>query len=85
MHRNNDPFVSNIYQLILNNERYQGLKLKFPTPSEKNPDKKTTIKIYRSGKINIDGAVSDESARYYNKKILKIFDKYKDLVIKTVL
>lgn len=85
MHRNNDPFVSNMYQLILNNERYQGLKLKFPTPSEKNPDKKTTIKIYRSGKINIDGAVSDESARYYNKKILKIFDKYKYLVIKTVL
>ena len=85
MQTNNDPFVSDMYQLILNNERYQGLKLKFPTPTEKNPDKKTTIKIYRSGKINIDGAISDDSARYYNIKIMKIFDKYKDLVIKTIL
>ena len=85
MYKDKDPFIHDMYQLILNNERYQGLKLKFPTPTLKNPDKKTTIKIYRSGKINIDGAVSDESARYYNKKILKIIDKYKDLVIKTIL
>ena len=78
MHRNNDPFVSNVYQLILNNERYQGLKLKFPTPSEKNPDKKTTIKIYRSGKINIDGATSELEVFEIYYWIQYIFAKYWD-------
>ena len=57
-------------------ERYQGLIIKFRTPIPGKPQKKTTIKFFTSGKINIDGAISEESAEYYYNWVDKFFIKY---------
>ena len=37
-------------------EKYAGLLLYVKTPTPANPQKRTTVKIFNSGKINIDGA-----------------------------
>jgi len=39
-------------------EQYPGLKLKIPTPTEDSPNKRSTVKIFQSGKINVDGKTS---------------------------
>ncbi len=54
-----------VSEVKYNSERYQGLILKFNTPVARNPKKRTTIKIFQSGKINIDGADSEIIARKY--------------------
>jgi len=54
-------------------ERYQGLIIKFKTPIMDKPNKKTTIKLFASGKINIDGAISEESAQYYYEWVDRFF------------
>lgn len=43
-------------------EKYPGLLIKIKTPITKSPNKETTIKIFPSGKINIDGANNREEA-----------------------
>ena len=45
-----------------NPENYPGLLIKIKTPNVINENKKTTIKIFPSGKINIDGANSRTEA-----------------------
>jgi hypothetical protein len=45
-------------------EKYPGFLIKVKTPNMRSKDKKTTIKIFPSGKINIDGANSREEAEY---------------------
>jgi hypothetical protein len=40
----------------LNTEKYSGLLLYIKTPTATNSQKRTTVKIFNSGKINIDGA-----------------------------
>lgn len=66
-HKNKCPSVANITEIKYNIERYPGLIIKFSTPIERNPDKQTTIKMFQSGKVNIDGAVSEKCAlHYYN-------------------
>ena len=40
----------------LDTEKYSGLLLYVKTPTTANPHKRTTVKIFNSGKINIDGA-----------------------------
>lgn len=45
-------------------EKYPGFLIKIKTPNEKKPDKKTTIKIFPSGKVNIDGANNRTEAEY---------------------
>lgn len=42
--------------LKLNPEKYPGLLLYIKTPMPDKPSKRTTVKIFPSGKINIDGA-----------------------------
>lgn len=37
-------------------EKYSGLLIYVKTPTQANPQKQTTVKIFPSGKINIDGA-----------------------------
>lgn len=64
-HRNKCPSVSNITEIKYNIERYPGLIIKFATPIPRNPRKQTTIKMFQSGKVNIDGAISEECAWYY--------------------
>ena len=51
-----------IAEIQNNCERYFGLILKFYRPVPWKLSKKTTIKILRSGKINIDGGNSVEEA-----------------------
>ncbi|MCW5952982.1 MAG: hypothetical protein KIT69_12070 [Propionibacteriaceae bacterium] len=48
-------------------EKYSGLKIKFRSPTQENQDKETTVKIFSSGKIEINGAqTQDEASRVYN-------------------
>jgi len=46
----------------LNTEKYSGLLLYIKTPTATNPNKRTTVKIFNSGKINIDGANNIQEA-----------------------
>lgn len=50
----------NIAEIQNNCERYFGLIIKFYRPVPWKVDKKTTIKILRSGKVNFDGGNSEE-------------------------
>lgn len=50
----------NIAEIQNNCERYFGLIIKFYRPIPWKADKKTTIKILRSGKVNFDGGNSEE-------------------------
>ena len=50
----------NIAEIQNNCERYFGLIIKFYRPIPWKVDKKTTIKILRSGKVNFDGGNSEE-------------------------
>ena len=52
----------NLAEIQNNCERYFGLIMKFYRPVSWKLDKRTTIKVLRSGKINIDGANSKEEA-----------------------
>lgn len=45
-------------------EKYPGFIIKIKSPLEGEPNKKTTIKIFPSGKINIDGANNREEADF---------------------
>jgi TATA-box binding protein (TBP) (component of TFIID and TFIIIB) len=64
-HEKKCPGVHNITEIKYNIERYPGLIIKFSTPITRNPLKQTTIKMFQSGKVNIDGAISEECAAYY--------------------
>lgn len=46
----------------LNTEKYSGLLLYIKTPTPTNQHKRTTVKIFNSGKINIDGANNNQEA-----------------------
>ena len=46
------------------NDAYQGLIITLNTPNPIKPDKKTKLKLFSSGKINIDGANSFDEAVY---------------------
>jgi hypothetical protein len=52
-----------------NFEKYTGIIVKFKTPIEDKPNKLTTVKIFSSGKINIDGGNTYEES-YIIKKII---------------
>ena len=43
-------------------EKYPGFIIKIKTPNKDKPDKQTTIKLFNSGKINIDGANNRDEA-----------------------
>lgn len=70
-----------------NPEKYPGFIIKIKTPIASRPDKQTTIKLFPSGKINIDGANSREEAEYIyywvndmlcSRKGLVRYDEYID-------
>lgn len=66
-----------------NPERYPGLIVKFGTPIDKNKKKQATIKMFHSGKINIDGLVSEQhSTKYYNW-VESVYNDYKSQVLYT--
>jgi len=67
---------------IQNNcERYFGLILKFNRPVAWKLDKRTTIKILRSGKINIDGGNSIEEIYQLYYWLKYTFIKYKSAIL----
>lgn len=80
-HRNKCPSVSNITEIKYNIERYPGLIIKFATPIPRNPRKQTTIKMFQSGKVNIDGAISEECAWYYYNWINDFYVAHEDAVV----
>lgn len=45
-------------------EKYPGFIIKIKTPSSDKADKRTTIKLFMSGKIDIDGANNRQEAEY---------------------
>jgi hypothetical protein len=55
-----DTNPMNIAEIQNNCERYFGLIIKFYRPVPWKAEKKTTIKILRSGKVNFDGGNSEE-------------------------
>lgn len=66
-HKKYSKNFPSISEVKFNPERYPGLIVKFSTPTQKNRDKHTTIKMFRSGKVNIDGVMSESSAyKFYN-------------------
>jgi TATA-box binding protein (TBP) (component of TFIID and TFIIIB) len=82
-HQNKCPSVKNITEIKYNIERYPGLIIKFATPIPRNPRKQTTIKMFQSGKVNIDGAISEECARYYYNWINDFYVTHADSVMYT--
>jgi hypothetical protein len=70
-----------IAEIQNNCERYFGLIIKFYRPVPWKITKKTTIKILRSGKINIDGANSVEEAYELYYWLESIFIKYADTIL----
>ena len=67
---------------IQNNcERYFGLILKFYRPVPWKMSKRTTIKVLRSGKINIDGGNSIEESYELYHWIESIFAEYASTIL----
>jgi hypothetical protein len=64
-------------------EKYPGFLIKVKTPNAVDLDKKTTIKIFPSGKINIDGANSREEAEFIYYWLNSIFFENPDLIYST--
>lgn len=64
-----------------NFERYTGIILKFNTPIEDNKEKLTTVKIFSSGKLNIDGSNNLEQSTIIKKIISKIIYLNKDSIL----
>jgi hypothetical protein len=70
-----------IAEIQNNCERYFGIIVKFYRPTPWNLNKRTTIKILRSGKINFDGGNSElEIIELYNW-LIYIFVKYYEYII----
>jgi hypothetical protein len=71
----------NIAEIQNNCERYFGLIIKFYRPIPWKKDKKTTIKILRSGKVNFDGGNSQEEIfELYHWLQWFILDRYEEIV-----
>ena len=54
-------------------EKYSGLKIKFRSPTKDKPDKETTVKIFNSGKIEINGAQTNQEAERVYAYLIKFF------------
>lgn len=70
-----------IAEIQNNCERYFGLILKFYRPVSWKLEKRTTVKVLRSGKINIDGANNIEDAFVLYHWLEHIFDQYRSSII----
>ena len=81
--KSKSPDVDNVIEVRYNPERYPGLTIKLLTPIPTNSNKRTTIKIFKSGKINIDGATSPECAEKYYYWLNWYFDKHHKRVLYT--
>lgn len=62
-------------------ERYTGIILKFKTPIDDNPNKLTTVKIFSSGKINIDGSNTLKESNQIKNIIINLLDLNKNYIL----
>jgi hypothetical protein len=81
-----DTDIYKLYNLELNlikffPERYTGIILKFKTPIEDNVNKLTTVKIFSSGKINIDGSNSLIESNKIKNIIESLIEKNKEIIL----
>lgn len=81
-----DTDIYKLYNLELNlikffPERYTGIILKFKTPIEDNANKLTTVKIFSSGKINIDGSNSLIESNKIKNIIESLIEKNKEIIL----
>jgi hypothetical protein len=70
-----------IAEIQNNCERYFGLIVKFCRPVPWKINKRTTIKILRSGKINIDGSNSIEESIELYLWLISLFIEYKNEIL----
>jgi len=61
-------------------EKYPGFLIKIKTPNIADQNKKTTIKIFPSGKINIDGANSKSEAEFIYYWLNYVFSTNPELI-----
>jgi hypothetical protein len=66
----------NISEISFNSERYAGLLIKFNRPIPNKENKKLTIKVLSSGKINFDGGTSELEIQEIYYWFQYIFIKY---------
>ncbi len=64
-----------------NFERYTGIILKFKTPTEDNINKLTTVKIFSSGKLNIDGSNNKIESQMIQEIICSLIFNNKDSIL----
>ena len=87
----NNQFENDLYQMYnleLNlikffPERYTGIILKFKTPIEDNQNKLTTVKIFSSGKINIDGSNTLLESNNIKHIIINLINNNKNYILYT--
>jgi hypothetical protein len=84
----NDLDIYKLYNLELSlikffPERYTGIILKFKTPIPENQNKLTTVKIFSSGKMNIDGSNSLNESNNIKEIILYLLKKNKETILYT--
>lgn len=77
---NGNPY-SNLSQFSYKPEKYAGMLIYIKTPLPEKPNKRTTIKVFASGKINIDGATNIESATYIYWWLNNVFSMNPDILI----
>jgi TATA-box binding protein (TBP) (component of TFIID and TFIIIB) len=78
-----NPLTEKLFQIKYNSERYPGLIVKFSTPTLINKDKQVTVKMFQSGKVNIDGANQKEQAWYYYNVLNQFYLQYADDILYT--
>ena len=80
-HEQKSENLVDVTEIKYNIERYPGLIVKFATPITRNREKQTTIKMFQSGKVNIDGAVSESCALFYYRWINDFYVRHRDEVV----
>jgi hypothetical protein len=92
---NNDEFIINkdydidllnsleLNMIKCNFERYTGIILKFKTPIDDNKNKLTTVKIFSSGKMNIDGSNNLDESNNIKKIIGNLIINNKEEILYT--
>jgi hypothetical protein len=71
----------NLAERSYNPDKAPPFSIKLQRPGIKNPDKKTTVKLLKSGKLNFDGANSDIEVCEIYYWTCYMYIKYFDLVI----
>lgn len=62
-------------------ERYVGFLLKFMTPIESNTKKQSTVKIFSSGKFNLDGCNTKDQAYTIKKILFRLMEIGKEYIL----